>query len=122
MRPKLMIVEENPRITKLLCAKFQGKGFETTACVNGQDAWEALGKETFHFVISEALLPGMGGFELLEKIRSSPSLARLPFIFLTTVSTEEDIVKGLEIGANDYLTKPFSFAELHARMKKWLST
>ena len=58
--------------------------------------------------------------EMLQKMKSSKKLSGIPVIFLTSVAQEEDVVKGLEMGANDYVTKPFSFAELYARVKKWV--
>ena len=62
----------------------------------------------------------MNGFELLDLIKKKEELKDIPVIFLTSVSQEEDVVAGLEMGANDYIAKPFSFPELFARIKKWI--
>jgi two-component system, OmpR family, alkaline phosphatase synthesis response regulator PhoP len=116
----LFVVEDEEKISQLLCMKLAGRGYCAVPFFNGADAWDALHKVAPpDLVLSDVLMPRMTGFELLEKIRNSPELKGIPVILLTSVSMEEDVVKGLEMGANDYVVKPFSVAELVARIKKW---
>ena len=116
----IYVVEDEEKISQLLCTKLANRGYCAIPFFNGADAWQALCTVALpDLVISDVLMPQMTGFELLEKIRTSEKHKNIPLILLTSISMEEDIVKGLEMGANDYVVKPFSFAELAARIKKW---
>jgi two-component system OmpR family response regulator len=116
----IMVVEDDEKISKLLCLKLSAKGFTALPYYNGADAWAALQKTKPNLILMDVQMPRMNGFELLTLMKKNQGLKSVPVIFLTSVAQEEDVVKGLEMGANDYVIKPFSFAELHARMKKWL--
>ncbi|MFH0918927.1 MAG: response regulator [Fibrobacterota bacterium] len=117
----LFVVEDEDKISQLLCTKLAARGYCAIPFGNGADAWHALGSVAPpDLIISDVLMPQMTGFELLERIRANDKLKSIPLLLLTSVSMEEDIVKGLEMGANDYVVKPFSFAELAARIKKWI--
>lgn len=116
----IFVVEDEEKISTLLCMKLQSRGYNPIPFYNGADAWETLPKETPDLILSDVLMPRMTGFELLEKIKADDRFKKIPFILLTSVSMEDDVVRGLEAGANDYVIKPFSFPELAARIKKWL--
>lgn len=117
---KIMVVEDDERISRLVCTKLRARGFEPVPHYNGADAWEALPSVRPDLVLLDVLMPRMGGFELLALMKKDEKLKNTPVIFLSSVSQEEDVVRGLEMGANDYVTKPFSFPELLARIKKWV--
>lgn len=116
----IYVVEDDEKISKLVCLKLQGRGFNVLPFFNGADAWEKLQTETPDLLLSDVMMPKMTGFELLAKIKKEERFSTMPVIMLTSVSMEEDVVRGLEMGANDYVVKPFSFAELAARIKKWI--
>jgi len=116
----IVVVEDDEQISKLVCTKLKSKGYNALPFYNGADAWEHLQQDTPDMILSDVLMPRMTGFELLEKIKKNEGLKKVPVIMLTSISMEEDVVRGLDMGANDYVVKPFSFAELAARIKKWI--
>jgi DNA-binding response OmpR family regulator len=116
----ILVAEDDEKISTLVCTKLRSKGYNPVPFYSGADAWEYLQKEIPDMILSDVLMPRMTGFELLEKIKKDDRLKKIPVIMLTSISMEEDVVRGLEMGANDYVVKPFSFAELAARIKKWL--
>jgi len=116
----IFVVEDDDKISKLVCTKLNSRGFNALPFYNGADAWERLQTEIPDPILSDVLMPRMTGFELLAKIKKDERLLDVPIIMLTSISMEEDVVRGLEMGANDYVVKPFSFAELAARIKKWI--
>ena len=117
---RIMVVEDDEKISKVICLKLTTKGYESLPYFNGADAWEGLQREIPDLILLDVLMPRLNGFELLSKIKESKKLEKIPVIFLSSVSQEEDVVRGLEMGANDYIIKPFSFPELLARIKKWI--
>lgn len=109
-----MIVEDNVSISKPLAYSLKANGFETLVCGTFEEALKNSGKD-FDVIIIDITLPDGNGFELYEQIQKyNPS----PVIFLTALDDENNIVKGLELGAEDYITKPFSTRELIARIKR----
>ena len=109
-----MIVEDNVSISKPLAYSLKANGFETLVCGTFEEALKNSGKD-FDVIILDITLPDGNGFELYEQIQKyNPS----PVIFLTALDDENNIVKGLELGAEDYITKPFSTRELIARIKR----
>jgi DNA-binding response OmpR family regulator len=86
--------------------------------LNGEDAFRWASEASFDLAILDVKVPGMDGFEILERIRAIPRLADVPIIMLTGLGSEADVVRGLELGANDYMLKPFSPAELLARVRR----
>ena len=119
---KVLIVEDDRRIVSFLVKGLNAEGFTTAVAYDGHEALEALsvGDEGPDLVLLDLGLPGMSGYELLGNIRDrSPAL---PVIILTARGEVEDKVRGLNLGANDYVTKPFSFAERVARARSALRT
>lgn len=119
---KLLIADDSPSIRKSLIetlekAKIFSKILEAD---NGAKALDLLMKEKIDFVISDVMMPTLDGFKLLSAIRSQPRYSDLPVIFLTGQKDSVDKIKGLEIGANDYITKPFDPGELLARVRNLL--
>ena len=112
---RILLVEDDPSITSLLKLHFQAPSFTVTACDKGATALEWLDKEPFDLVVLDILLPDGNGFEFCKKIRSSDS--RTPILMLSALGEEMDKVLALELGADDYLTKPFGVRELMARVK-----
>jgi two-component system alkaline phosphatase synthesis response regulator PhoP len=112
---RILLVEDDPSITSLLTLHFQAPAFCVTACDKGATALEWLDKEPFDLIVLDILLPDGNGFEFCKKIRRSNS--RTPILMLSALGEEMDKVLALELGADDYLTKPFGVGELMARAK-----
>jgi DNA-binding response OmpR family regulator len=118
-----VVVEDDADIGRLLQFIVEREGFRVTLCPDGRAANErvAAGAPPA-LVILDVMLPYASGFEILEAIRKSPTWARVPVLMLTAKSREADVVRGLEGGANDYMTKPFQPAELKARIRRLAGT
>ena len=114
---KVLLVEDNLSIAKGLIYAFKQNEFEVSHAQNIKEAENMLKAEKYSIIILDIMLPDGNGFELYEKIKQDYFT---PCIFLTARDDEDDIVKGIELGAEDYVTKPFSTRELIARMNKIL--
>ena len=117
MKQLIAIVEDEPDISELVSINLEKNGFVTKCFDNGKDFFSYLEKRTPSLLILDLMLPDMDGIEICKKIRANPSSSALPIIMLTARSEETDKVLGLELGADDYVTKPFSPKELVARVK-----
>jgi two-component system, cell cycle response regulator len=115
---KILIVEDEPVSRRLLEATLCRWNYEVVATVDGREAWEVLQQpDAPNLVISDWMMPDMDGLELCNKIRESEKLGYTYLIMLTAKGRKEDVIKGLEAGADDYLTKPFDHEELRCRVK-----
>ncbi len=114
MKPKILIIEDEPAIADTIQYALETEGFETRTLSAGQPALGLLAEEQFDLIILDIGLPDINGMELCKSIREKYTL---PIIFLTARADEVDRVVGLEIGADDYVVKPFSPRELAARVK-----
>jgi DNA-binding response OmpR family regulator len=112
---KVLLAEDDKNLGTILKAYLEAKGFPTELCVNGQEAMEKFKREDFNFCILDVMMPIMDGFALAKEIRKLDK--KVPLLFLTAKSMQEDKIKGFELGADDYLSKPFSMEELLMRMK-----
>jgi len=114
-----VVVEDDEDIGRLLRFIVEREGFTVTLCTDGRAASDRIsGQSPPALVILDVMLPYASGFELLESIRKSPTWSKVPVLMLTAKSRETDVVRGLEGGANDYMTKPFQPAELKARIRR----
>ncbi len=113
----ILIVEDNPVSRKLLEKTLKKGGYKVVSASSGEEALEKLKKEFFPIVITDWMMPGMDGLELCRQIRTMDLPGYVFIIVLTAKDTKEDHIEGLEAGADDYLTKPFNFPELKARLK-----
>jgi two-component system catabolic regulation response regulator CreB len=111
---KILIVDDEPSIVDNIVFALETEGFSATSCATAGNALNTLEAASYDLIILDIGLPDMNGFELAKQIRSS---SQVPIIFLTARSSEIDRVVGLELGADDYVTKPFSPRELSARVK-----
>ncbi len=114
MKPKILIVEDEPAIVDNIRYVLETEGFETVSFASGTPVIPYLAKEPVELIILDIGLPDMNGLELCKEIRKTLSV---PIIFVTARKKEIDRVVGLEIGADDYISKPFSPRELSARVK-----
>lgn len=113
----ILVVEDEADICEIVQYVLEREGFRVTCAGNGRDALELLRTRAFTLAVLDIMLPGMDGLTLCRKIREEGFDRSMPIVMLTARSEESDIVVGLEVGADDYLSKPFSPKELVARIR-----
>lgn len=117
---RILVVEDDDDLSDMLRYKLESEGYDVTVQSDGTDAWEHLddADELPDIVLLDVMLPGLDGFGVLKRIRDDPAMEDLPVVLLTGRGKEDDVVKGLELGADDYVTKPFSPSALVARVRR----
>jgi DNA-binding response OmpR family regulator len=115
--PRILLVDDEEAIQKLLTYPMEKEGYEVVQALDGEDALEKFRTESFDLVVLDIMLPGMSGIDVCRIIRAESTV---PIIMLTAKSDEFDKVLGLEIGADDYITKPFGIREFMSRLKAQL--
>ncbi len=119
MPPKLVFfAEDDPLIASVVNHRLKREGFNVKHFKNGSEALKNIKENDVQIFILDVQMPVMDGFELLENIRKTPRLKKTPIIMLTALGQEKDILRGFELGANDYITKPFSPVELMTRVRR----
>ena len=117
---RVLIVEDDENIRQLLKLTLASFNYELVDFENGKDAYDYLQNNKVDLAILDLMLPGMNGYDILKFIRSKATLKDLPVIILSAKDKELDKIMGLDLGADDYLTKPFSVLELAARIRSLL--
>ena len=117
MNNKILIVEDEKDIRDLIIYALQAKGYETISADDGEKALKMLKENKPDLVILDWMLPSVSGLEICRNIRRDENIKNIPIIMLTAKITEDDKILGLDSGADDYVTKPFSTAELASRVK-----
>ena len=121
MSKKILIVEDERDVVKLLRYNLEKEGFRVTAVTDGSLALAEMRREDADLVILDLMLPGMDGLMVCQALRQEASTAAVPVIMLTARGEESDRVRGLELGADDYIVKPFSPRELVSRVEAVLA-
>jgi DNA-binding response OmpR family regulator len=116
-QPRILIVEDHPLIAELIETRLRMEGLAPVKCPGGREAIALLDTETFDTVILDIMMPDVDGYQVLRHIRANSRTAELPVIFLTAKSSPADIEKGLAMGANYYMTKPFSGLDLVRKVR-----
>ena len=116
----IFIVEDDQDIRELECYALKSSGFEVTPCESGAELFEKLNGADAQLVLLDVMLPGDDGLTILSRLRADPETEELPVIMVTAKTSEIDKVRGLDQGADDYLTKPFGVMELVSRVKALL--
>lgn len=116
MSNRLLLVEDDPDLGELVAEYLRGEGWDVELVQSGEEGLKRL-PEGFAGMVLDVMLPGISGFETLRRVRANSSIAKTPIIMLTARGDEVDRVLGLEMGADDYLPKPFSSRELAARLR-----
>ncbi|MBQ9545698.1 MAG: response regulator transcription factor [Bacteroidales bacterium] len=111
---KLLVAEDDPNMGMILKAYLTQKGYTVFLAADGQEAMDIYGRDDVDACVLDVMMPVMDGFEVAKEIRRTDK--RIPILFLTAKNLEEDVLKGFEVGADDYITKPFSMEELLARL------
>ena len=115
--PHVLVVEDEPDIRDLIVLHLAREGFRCRTAANGVDALAEARRAPPDLLVLDLMLPGLGGLEVCRRLRADPATAALPIIMLTAKADEVDRVVGLEVGADDYVVKPFSPKELVARVR-----
>jgi two-component system response regulator VicR len=113
-KAKLLVVEDDPNLGDILQEYLTMKGYSTTLCRDGEEGWSKFKKGAFHLCILDIMMPKKDGFTLGKEIKKVEE--DLPIIYLTAKNLKDDVLEGLRIGADDYITKPFSMEELLLRI------
>ncbi len=114
---RVLVVEDDPHISKLVKYNFEKAGFSCLTTITGEEALNILDKDSFDLIILDVMLPKMDGFETCRLLKQDRRFAAIPVMILTARGEEVDRVVGLELGADDYIVKPFSPRELVLRAK-----
>ena len=109
---KILIVEDDKHISKLVKYNLEKAGYDCTVTITGEDALEILDREAIDLIILDIMLPKMDGFEVCKRIKQEKSLISIPIVMLTAKGEETDRIVGLELGADDYVVKPFSLQNI----------
>lgn len=113
-KTKILLAEDDPNLGSLLKEYLEAKSYETTLAVNGKEASQLLKKNSYDLCLLDIMMPYKDGFTLAKEIRTTDK--DIPIVFLTAKSMKEDTIEGFKIGADDYITKPFSMEELLLRI------
>ncbi len=116
-KERILVVDDEEDILELVRFHLTREGYQLALASSGEEALKKAGRETFDLVVLDLMLPGLDGLEVAKALKSDAKTKTLPIIMLTAKGEDADIVTGLEIGADDYITKPFSPLVLTARVK-----
>ena len=114
--PRILLAEDDPMIVKLVQHRLQRAGVDVVVAVNGREALEKGLGGSFDLVMLDVKMPVHDGFEVTRRFRLEPDMKNIPIVLFTSMGSEQDVVRGFELGADDYITKPFSPTELVARL------
>ena len=113
---KALLVDDDDLSRRAVAAQLKRLGHECESARDGRDAWRLIVREDYRLVLSDCMMPGMSGLELLRRVRTRPSAPYVYFILLTSLGEREDRLLGLEAGADDFLSKPVDAELLAARL------
>ena len=117
---KILVVDDEQDLCEILLYNLKSAGYQAEAAYSGEMAMEKDPSQ-YNLLLLDVMMPGMSGFELAEKLKANEKTASIPIIFLTAKDTEDDTLKGFGLGADDYVTKPYSVREVVARVKAVLA-
>jgi DNA-binding response OmpR family regulator len=117
---RVLIIDDNPVIVELLQRKLEKEGFTVEGCAQSGKACERCREFRPHAMILDILMPGKSGWEVLEELKADPSTRDIPVIISTVKNRPEDIIRGMELGASDYIAKPYVFGDLVEKIKSIL--
>ena len=117
---KILVAEDDPVTRRFVVTLLTRESFEVREAEDGESAWKQLATWHPDLVVTDVVMPYLDGFDILRKAKADPTLREIPIIVLSMKDREEDIVAGLEAGAEDYIVKPFHARELVVRIRKVL--
>lgn len=122
MPNRILIVEDEPDILALLTFNLEAQGYQVLTATDGKEGYHKASTGNIDLLLLDLMLPKMHGIHVCQKLRSQPQTLKLPIIMLSALGDEEDIVKGLDTGADDYISKPFQVKILLARIRRLLKS
>ena len=120
-QPRIVVADDDPIVVRFLSAVFQGEGFEVRTAEDGEKALQVIREFRPDLIILDLVMPYRDGFEVCQRVRALPESRRTPIIILTMKEKEQDALRAFEVGADDYIRKPFNALELVARARKLIS-
>lgn len=117
MKKQILVVDDEEDILELIQYNLAREGYQITGAANGEEALEKARSKSFDLIVLDLMLPGIDGLEVAKSLKSEEKTKQIPIVMLTAKGEEADIVTGLELGADDYITKPFSPRILVARIR-----
>ena len=118
MRKRVLICDDDELLLDLVQYRLSNRGYEVVTAKDGKEALDRARKVAPDAMLLDAMMPGVDGYEVLRRLREDPALAKIPVIMLTARKQENDILTALELGADDYMVKPFIPEELVARLSR----
>lgn len=119
-KKRIVIGDDDKLIISVVRERLEREGFEVVSFFNGADAFKSVMDSPVSLVLVDTKMRGMFGYELLERMRDNASFDKVPFVMMISPGSEKDIPRGLKLGANDYIVKPFSLIDLLAKMRRLL--
>lgn len=119
-KQKILVVEDDARIASVMQTIFKLNQIDADIVNSGEDAIDILKQEQYRLIISDIMLPGLDGFDVLKEAKADPKTRDVPFLFLSAFADDADVLKGLQAGADDYITKPFTAKGLVGIIKQYL--
>jgi len=117
---KILVVDDVPENVELLASMLEGKGYRVVTTTNGEEALEKVAHDQPDLILLDIMMPGTDGFEVCRRLKADPKTESIPIIMVTVLDELEDIEKGVEVGTDDFLTKPVNRLELLTRVKSLL--
>lgn len=118
---KVLVVDDDPVILELLRLNFEMEGFDVVSACDGRAGFDQAVAEAPDLVISDIMMPNVDGLEMLQQLRAEPGTAQLPVLLLSAKAQQNEVQRGLDLGADDYVTKPFDPLELLDRVNALLA-
>ncbi|HEV3052850.1 MAG TPA: diguanylate cyclase [Longimicrobium sp.] len=117
---RILVVDDVPDNVEILEARLSSRGYDVQTATNGEEALQQVKDGQPHLILLDVMMPGMDGHEVARRVKDDETLPFIPIILVTALSEAEDVVQGLESGADDYISKPYNFRELEARVRAML--
>jgi two-component system chemotaxis response regulator CheY len=121
MKKVILVADDSPTIRKFVSFSLAAKGFKIISATDGMEALEKLPNYSIDLIITDLNMPNVDGFELIRSVRENKNYEDIPIIILSSLGSEKDIERGLSIGANSYLVKPFDPKKINYEVSKYIS-